>query len=230
MNCLAFDVYGTLIDTRAIENQLQVFCADKAALFSETWRNKQLEYSFRRGLMGQYRDFSVCTRDALVYTGLKLGVALSNAQQEKLMQDYLFLPAFDDVTACLETLKNNGYNLYALSNGSKSTVEQLLNHANIRQYFSQLISVEEINTFKPDPRVYQHFLDVTAATGEGNWLISANPFDVIGAITAGVKGLWLQRDENMVFDPWGIAPSCKVATLAELPEALQKHIENGIDN
>jgi len=65
---LAFDVYGTLIDTDGVVSALQNLIGDKAKQFSHTWREKQLEYSFRRGLMKNYENFSVCTSDALNYT------------------------------------------------------------------------------------------------------------------------------------------------------------------
>ena len=54
---LAFDVYGTLIDTGGIVTALQKLIGDQAKPFSDLWRSKQLEYSFRRGLMQNYRDF-----------------------------------------------------------------------------------------------------------------------------------------------------------------------------
>lgn len=54
---LAFDVYGTLIDTNGIADLVKAFVADKASRFVDTWRNKQLEYSFRRALMNNYVDF-----------------------------------------------------------------------------------------------------------------------------------------------------------------------------
>ena len=64
---LAFDVYGTLINTSAVFDSLEQMIGDQAKDFMETWRNKQLEYSFRRGLMNKYTDFSVCTKEALEY-------------------------------------------------------------------------------------------------------------------------------------------------------------------
>jgi 2-haloacid dehalogenase len=65
---LAFDVYGTLIDTQGVVSKLQELVGDKATSFSQTWREKQLEYTFRRGLMQNYQNFSVCTSNALDYT------------------------------------------------------------------------------------------------------------------------------------------------------------------
>ena len=73
---LAFDVYGTLIDTRGITSALEGLVGDRAARFADLWRSKQLEYSFRRGLMGAYQDFSVCTAQSLAHTCELMGVSL----------------------------------------------------------------------------------------------------------------------------------------------------------
>ena len=94
---LAFDVYGTLIDTHGVVIKLQEFVGDKAEEFSRIWREKQLEYSFRRGLMRRYETFGVCTSQALDYTTDYLGAGLTTHQKAALLAEYRGLPAFDDV-------------------------------------------------------------------------------------------------------------------------------------
>ena len=65
---IAFDVYGTLVNPLAMADRLKSLVGDAAGRFDELWRTKQLEYSFRRGLMRAYQPFSVCTWEALLYT------------------------------------------------------------------------------------------------------------------------------------------------------------------
>lgn len=62
MATIAFDVYGTLIDTDGVVSRLREWIGSQADVFSQTWRSKQLEYSFRRGFMRRYENFAVCTR------------------------------------------------------------------------------------------------------------------------------------------------------------------------
>ena len=62
---LTFDVYGTLVDPSGMAKHLADDLGSEAASFADFWREKQLEYSFRRGLMQNYADFSICTSDAL---------------------------------------------------------------------------------------------------------------------------------------------------------------------
>jgi FMN phosphatase YigB (HAD superfamily) len=65
---LGFDVYGTLVDPSGMAKHLAHDLGVEAANFADFWREKQLEYSFRRGLMQNYADFSICTSDALDFT------------------------------------------------------------------------------------------------------------------------------------------------------------------
>ncbi len=94
---LAFDVYGTLIDTHGVISKLREIVGDRAEEFSQTWRDKQLEYSFRRALMQNYENFAVCTSQALDYTCAFHKVSLTDEQKAELLGIYRVLPAFSDV-------------------------------------------------------------------------------------------------------------------------------------
>ena len=219
---LAFDVYGTLIDTHSVVSKLQETMGSKAVQFSQAWREKQLEYSFRRGLMKNYQNFSICTSDALDYMCTYYHVPMTEQQKKELLNLYRELPAFDDVESGLKRLHSLGFKMYAFSNGSTDVVEKLLFSAGIRDYFIDVVSADDIKTFKPDPAVYRYFLEKSSASGKNSWLISSNPFDVIGAMSAGMQTVWVQRSEDAVFDPWGIAPTITVKSLNELDVNFDK--------
>lgn len=136
---LGFDVYGTLIDTHGIIAVLEKFAGDKAAAFSRTWRDKQLEYSFRRGLRQNYANFAVCTGDAFDYTAALMNVRFSKSGKDEVIAAYRTLPAFDDVAEGLERARQSGYRMFAFSNGSADAVETLLKSAGIREYFIGVI-------------------------------------------------------------------------------------------
>ncbi len=219
---LAFDVYGTLIDTNGVVTALEAMVGTKAQAFSHTWRDKQLEYSFRRGLMHNYQTFAVCTGQALDYTCSFYNVSLTDEQKAELLGVYRVLPAFNDVKEGLAQLKAAGFRLYAFSNGKADALEMLLNTAGIRDLFLGVVSVDDIKVFKPSPATYGHFLRQAEATGGSAWLISSNPFDVIGAISAGMKAAWVKRSPGAIFDPWGIEPTTIVKSLVELKEQITK--------
>jgi len=221
MTTLAFDVYGTLINTHGVLTALEELVGDKAKAFSNTWRDKQLEYSFRKGLMQNYETFAVCTSQALDYTCAYYATDLSDEQRKGLMSLYRVLPAFDDVKEGLTRLKEAGFRLFAFSNGAAEALEVLLNNAGIRDLFLGVVSVDDIKSFKPNPAVYGHFLRQSKSTGGSAWLISSNPFDVIGAISAGMKSAWVRRSPEAIFDPWGIEPTITVTNLIELRDNLR---------
>jgi len=219
---LAFDVYGTLIDTHGITEILEKKVGSQASEFSHVWREKQLEYSFRRGLMQNYENFSICTRQALDYTSAYFCAPLSRQDKDELLNAYRILPAFDDVQGALAQAEKSGFNIFAFSNGSEDAVEKLLTNAGIRNYFQAIVSVDAMKSFKPNPGVYDFFLR-QAETDCGNaWLVSSNSFDVIGAISSGMRAVWVQRSPDALLDPWGVEPTITVNSLSSLTEQIMR--------
>jgi 2-haloacid dehalogenase len=215
---LAFDVYGTLIDPFRMEEHLRADFADRAREASELWRSKQLEYSFRRALMKKYQTFGVCTAQALRFVSSHLGVALSEEAQQKLLAQYQHLPAYPDAAGALDRLASRGFEIVACSNGTESAVRESLQHVGLLPRFHKIVSVDAIRTFKPDPAVYEYLVTEVRAPRESVWLVSSNPFDVIGATACGLRTVWVQRDAKRVFDPWEFEPDLTVHSLAELQD------------
>ena len=155
---LAFDVYGTLFDTNGVTEALAKLVGDRAGELAKAWRDKQLEYSFRRGLMRDYADFGVCTRQALDFVCRSFGVEISENGKKELMGIYRTLPVFSDVKEGLESLAVEGYRMYAFSNGRAEMVTGLLKNSGIENYFLDVVSVDEIGSFKPDRKYINFFL------------------------------------------------------------------------
>jgi 2-haloacid dehalogenase len=218
---LAFDVYGTLIDPFRMEEHLRAAFGEKAKEASELWRSKQIEYSFRRALMKKYRPFSACTAEALRFVSAQLGVSLPEQDQARLLSKYLELPAYSDVTSALDELSVRGYAMAACSNGTAEAVRASLGHAGILAHFTKIVSVDPIRTFKPDPAVYEYLVTELRAPRESVWLISSNPFDVIGAKACGLRTAWVQRDTKRVFDTWEFKPDEVIHKLGDLSRIME---------
>ena len=212
---------GTLIDPFQMEDHLCAAFGEKAREASELWRGKQIEYSFRRGLMKKYAPFDVCTAQALRFVSTQLGIFISEEAHAQLMAKYLELPAYPDVTSTLDELAAQGFAIAACSNGTENAVRKSLDHARILSRFSKIVSVDPLRTFKPDPAVYEYLVAQLHARRDLVWLISSNPFDVIGARACGLRTAWVQRDSKRVFDPWEFEPDLTVHGLAELPGKLK---------
>lgn len=216
METLALDVYGTLIDPHAITSRLRECLGERADPFSQLWRAKQLEFSFRRALMRDYADFSIVTREALEYTDAVLEAGLSASAKTELLGDYTRLDAYDDVHRALATLRAEGRRLYAFSNGYPPDLETLLDHAGIADLLDGIVSVHDVGSFKPDRKVYAHFCAATDSEPTRTRLVSGNGFDIAGAKACGWKTAWVRRDPGAVFDSWGPEPASTIGNLTEL--------------
>jgi 2-haloacid dehalogenase len=217
---IGFDIYGTLVDPLDMNEHLRPLAGDDADAMSATWRQKQLEYTFRRGLMKKYENFGVCTKQALDFAAESFGVSLSDDERTKLIEEYQNLHAFPDVAPGLEKMKANGHRLAAFSNGVEATARMLFTNAGILAHLDEIVSVDDVGTFKPDPAVYEYLAKRFERSIEETWLVSSNPFDVIGAKAVGMNAAWIKRSGNAVFDPWGFEPDIVASDLEELAGTL----------
>jgi len=218
MTTLAFDVYGTLIDITGVTKLLGTMIGDRATEFSNLWRQKQLEYTWRYSLMGRYRNFRICTSQALDYCCDQLDAPLSEENKNAMMARYLTLPVFADVMDGLARLQQSGVSMYAFSNGVPEDLEQLLDYAGITQYLDGIVSVDPKQTFKPNPVTYQHFMDSAGSSFSDTWLISSNGFDVCGALATGMQAFWLQRSPAVKFDYWEWKPTKIVHSFSKITD------------
>src|SRR5215471_14650570 len=210
---IGLDVYGTLIDPLQMAGPLRALAGERSSALAQLWRQKQLEYSFRRALMRGYQSFDVCTDQALEYAASSFGVTLAPGDRSRLLELYRTLPAYEDATPGVEALRRHGHALFAFSNGVEATVRHLLEHARILSLLDGVVSVDDLRTFKPDPAVYEYLVKRAQQPKNRIWVVSANPFDVIGAKASGLRAAWVKRSSEAVFDPWGIEPDLVVPDL-----------------
>ncbi len=219
-HAIGFDIYGTLVDPLDMNEHLRPLAGGDADAMSNLWRQKQLEYTFRRGLMKKYENFGVCTRQALDFAAESFRVELSEDEEAKLIEQYQNLRAFPDVVPGLERMKERGHELAAFSNGVEATARKLFTNAGILDHLDEIISVDDMGTFKPDPAVYEYLAKRFDRPVGEVWLVSSNPFDVIGARSVGMNAAWVKRKEDAVFDPWGVEPDIVAGDLVDFADAL----------
>lgn len=218
---IGLDIYGTLVDPLEMNEHLRPFAGEKADRMSALWRQKQIEYTFRRGLMRDYEDFGVCTRQSLILAARTLEVELSEDDQQQLVEEYQNLKPFPDVVPGIEALKVKGFApVVAFSNGVEATTRLLLDRAGVLPHLDGVVSVDDVKTYKPDPEVYRYLSRCLERTSYETWLVSSNPFDVIGAKNAGIRAAWIQRNPDVQFDPWEIEPDLVAPDLEALAERL----------
>ena len=217
---LTFDVYGTLVDPIGISKELEQHLPHTVAVqAAEVWRRKQLEISFRLTAMDRYENFSWCTRKALDYALEHANQKLDADIKDSLIARYDDLDAFPDAAPALARLREQGHALSVLSNGAPAMLNGILDATGLRQYFDEVISVDEVKVFKPAPRTYHHAAERLKRAPSEVRLVSCNSFDIIGAESAGLRTAWVDRSQG-VFESDGTPPAIVVRSLEELPDAL----------
>ncbi|MCS3902453.1 2-haloacid dehalogenase [Methylohalomonas lacus] len=184
------------------------------------WRQKQLEFAFRRGLMRMYMPFDACIRDALKFSCYTRGLDLDDDRVEALCEQYRRLDKYEDVDAALKALAASGYRLVVLSNGTPDDLAILLDHGGIRHYFEQILSVDAVKSYKPNPEVYELLLRETGSRPSETWMISGNSFDFIGALNHDLNAAYIRRGPDFDSDFWEMTPTLTLDQLTELINLL----------
>jgi 2-haloacid dehalogenase len=140
-----FDAYGTLFDVHSVVEAGRAITSDPAAL-SLLWRQKQLEYTWLRSLMGRYEDFWNVTESALRHTIRRLGLRATEAQVAGLMQAYLTLACFPEVETALARL-GGGRPRAILSNGTPAMLAAAVRSSGLGAMLDHVISVDEVKVY-----------------------------------------------------------------------------------
>src|SRR5215510_3057049 len=211
-----FDAYGTLFDVHSVIDAGRWVTSDPQTL-SNLWRQKQLEYTWLRSLMGRYEDFWVVTGQALRFALRRLGITAAEPQVETLMSAYLTLAPFPDVPATLRALA--GTPLAILSNGSPFMLERAVRGSGLAGAFAHVLSVDEVKVYKPSPRAYELAPRALGMTPGEIVFVSSNAWDVAGAAAFGFTTCWCNRT-NAPAEELQVTPDYEVDRLDAIRERL----------
>jgi 2-haloacid dehalogenase len=216
---VVFDAYGTLFDVASPVAKHAAEIGEKAEELAKLWRQKQLEYTWLRSLMGVHADFWHVTREALDWTLVELKIE-EEGLAEELMALYLKLDTYEDTAPALKALREKGKRLAVLSNGSPSMLDAAIQNAGLEKMFEHVLSVEDVGVYKPSRRVYRlamqrfHLQDAPSVA-----FVSANGWDAQGAATFGFQAIRLARNASHHENIPG-KPARTISTLMELPSLI----------
>ncbi len=213
-----FDAYGTLFDVHSAAARCRADLGDKADAMSATWRDKQLQYTWLRSLMGKHVDFWQITSDALDFAMESVGLN-DSALRQRLLDCYMSLDAYPEVPSVLGSLKSGGLATAVLSNGSPAMLAAAVGSAKVADALDHVLSVEAVGIFKPDFRVYQMAVDRLGVTAPEICFMSSNGWDMHGAASFGFQAIWVNRFGQATERLPG-APRTVLKTLEPLPSLL----------
>ena len=213
-----FDAYGTLFDVNSATSPFLGDLGDKAEPLNRIWREKQLQYTWLRAAQGKHADFWQVTGDALDFALDVLGISNSGMRRQ-LMDAYLTLRAYPDVSPALGRLREAGFRLAILSNGTPKMLASAVSSAGLASKFDAVLSVEDAGVFKPHPLVYQLAVERLGIAPAAIAFVSSNGWDVYAASAFGMRTVWCNRAGHKPEHLPG-KPDLVLPLLTELPELL----------
>ncbi len=216
IRAFVFDAYGTLFDVQSVLHSVEAVCPGRGELVTQLWRLKQLEYTWLRTSMEAFADFSVVTRESLVYALGVAGAAVDAETVARLADAYLRLDPMPEAAQALQSLAGRPRAIF--SNGSVAMLDALVTHSGLRPLLEYVISVDEARAFKPSPKAYALVERVTGVPPAETMFVSSNGFDVAGAKQFGFQVAWVRRGDAPIPAPAEAGPS-------DMFRALRLHAE-----
>jgi len=213
IKAIIFDAYGTLFDVNSAAEKCKDKIGDKWEGFANYWRTTQLEYTWLRSLMKIHKDFWQVTEDSLDKS--MKAFSINTAMKGELLNLYKVLSPFEEVPEVLKTLKQKGFKLGILSNGTPSLLKELVESNKLDNIFDDLFSIEDVGIYKPDSKVYDIPINKYKIAKEEIAFLSANTWDVSGGGNYGYNSVWVNRNNN-IFDNLDYKPQNDIKDLSEL--------------
>lgn len=153
------------------------------------------------------------SRKRLIALGVSSSLAVDLAKKVSLHMSESYKPQSvipDEVRQALSELKQAGYIMAVLSNRDKPFQDTLESHG-ISEFFSFALAGGEVDSYKPDPGLFEHALKRTGLPPNEAMYVGDNYFaDVVGSRRA---GLW-----PVLFDPEIVFPEADCTTIRSFNE------------
>lgn len=201
--CFSFDGAITAIRTRLGPKLSQAGIDPKTLVFSWFFA-AQRDFTYT-SMVGSYTPIAQILkhtfRRACAVSDLPLD-AVSDEDVAAIMTEVTRLEARPGLKKCFDGLRDAGWDVYAVTNGGKATSLKYYELANIQLDEEHLLSCDDLQIAKPDPRVYANTHRHLTARGLGQegdgerWFVAAHAWDLIAARKAGFKTAFLTFEEH----------------------------------
>ena len=212
-----FDAYGTLFDVNSAAAKCKKKLGSRWENFANAWRTTQLEYTWLRSLMKKHENFWKITEDSLDHTMETFKI--KKTMRGELLNLYKELNIYPEVKECLDNLKSKKIKISILSNGTPNLLKSLVESNNIQNYFNDIMSIETVGIYKPDPKVYEMPTKKYNCKPENICFLSSNTWDVSGGGLFGYNAVWVNRF-NKIFDNLSYKPQHTINNLNQLLELI----------
>ncbi len=127
---------------------------------------------------------------------------------------------FPETEAVLRNLRSSGYRLGMITNGAPDLQRAKLEGAGLAPHFDIIVVSGEVGVGKPDPRVFELTLRALDVRPSEAVMVGDNPArDVLGAVSAGVRVVWVNRTQAARAGGAAVADA-EIGSLSELADLL----------
>ena len=200
IKAIAFDGFP-IFDPRPIVKLVKTLFPKEGEAFRQMWFNKIFSYTWLRTNGGKYKGFYAIIGDALAYTATRLNVELNEGKRDQLMEIWLNLKPWPDVSLALKNFKEQGIRLAFLSNLSEEMLRINTRNSGIEDAFEFYLSTDKVKAFKPDPRAYQMGVEAFKLPKQNIAFAAFGAWDAVGASWFGYPTVWVNRfnlpEENL---------------------------------
>jgi 2-haloacid dehalogenase len=215
---VVLDVNETLTDMRPLAQRLRDVGAPAQLL--ATWFAGTLRDGIALTLAGGYADFAevaaAVLRSLLAGTG---SVGDLDHAVDHVISAMAHLPLHPDVAPGVKRLRERGYRVVALTNGSSDTAGAVLRRGGVAEELEACLSVAEVKRWKPAPEPYHHAAQRCGVAPAEMMLVAVHPWDIDGAQRAGLSAAWIDRSGTPYPEPL-LAPALRADDLRELADSL----------
>lgn len=223
---VTFDSYTTLVDVYSQADVLaeKIDGVSNPNYVSRLWRLRNMMYTVIANDINAYRPFYEIQNLSLEFALTSCGYDIPKSARDDICravykQD---IKVFDDVHSGLERLSQGGYDCYVISNGDPDMLERMVEQANIGELIEDTISADEVEVFKPDPRIYEHGASRVDTSPEHILHVSGGTMrDVWGANNVGMQTAWLNRPgKHYPEESLGVDPDIVVRSIHDVADQL----------
>ncbi len=215
---VAFDIIGTVFPLQPLRPLLGNLGLPPEAL--ETVYAATLRDAFTLTATGDFEPFTTVFAAALGQVLAQHGLNPPAKARATVIEQLKYLPPRPDAREAFYLLNKAGLPVIALTNGAAAATKSLLQLARLSDLVAHIVSVEDLQRFKPDAKVYRRAA-ITVGIKPGRLaMVAIHPWDIHGAKAAGLNTAYVAVDAP--FPPIFRKPDIIAPSLAAAARALLK--------
>lgn len=216
IEAVVLDVNETLFGLDAVRERMATVNLDPDLL--PLWFAEVLRDGFALAAAGRFAAFPDLAR-----ARLRAHLAAAGGDPDRaseVLGGFEAVTAHDDVRSGLPRLRSAGLRVGTMTNGTAAITAGFLEREGLADAVDEVMDVSEVGAWKPARPPYLYAAGRLGAALDATLMVAVHPWDVAGAVAAGLRGAWINRGG----DEWPRVfptPALTVGSFDELADRLR---------